>query len=74
MSLKAGLEKLGPMDGKTEKDFVEAIGRKPVAISQMPGGKRLLQWRSGRYRIPRIAVVFDGTTHQFLSVSSRYQV
>jgi hypothetical protein len=72
MSLKHGLEKLGPMDGKSEKDFVDAIGRKPVSISDQPGGNRLLQRRSGRYRIQRIAVLFVGITHKFVKVSSRY--
>ncbi|MEA2579704.1 MAG: hypothetical protein QOE83_596 [Actinomycetota bacterium] len=71
-SVKAGLQKLGSMTGKTEKEFTFALGN-PVAIASLAGGKRLLQWRSGTYMRQHIAVVFDAT-HHFLKVSSRYQV
>jgi hypothetical protein len=72
MSVRAGLKRLGTMEGKTERDFENALGH-PVMISNMARGLRLIQWRSGSFNIQRIAVVFDAQ-HRFLKISSRYQV
>lgn len=67
------LDKQGGPDGKTEREFETAMGFHPVAITAMPFGQRLLQWRSGRTRIQSIAVLFD-QHHRFVKISSRYQV
>lgn len=67
------LDQTGGPVGKTEMDFVGAIGRKPVAISELAGGQRLLQWRFGTTEIQSIAVLFDAQ-HRFVKISSRYQV
>ena len=73
MNLRSGLKRLGDPTGKSEMDFVRALKRKPVAISEMAHGMRLLQWRTGRYQIQSIAVLFDAN-HRFVKISSRYQV
>lgn len=66
------LKNLGIMNGRTEADWVKALGHKPVAISALPGNKRLLQFKTGTYKIERIAVVFDATDHRFVKIASRY--
>lgn len=73
MSVSDGLQRLGDMAGKSEKDFVDALGRGPHMISELAGGHRLLQWRSGRYNIQAIAVLFDAG-HRFVKITSRYHV
>jgi len=73
MSVRTGLQRLGSMQGKTEQDFVKAMGRKPVAIATYANGTRLLQWRSGNWMRQHIAVLFDAN-HRFSRVTSRYQV
>jgi hypothetical protein len=68
------LDQVGGMDGKTELDWVRAMGRNPEAISDMPGGMRLLQWASARGGVrQRVAVLFGGD-HVFVKIASRYQV
>lgn len=67
------LDKLGGPGGKTEMDWVRAMGQQPVAINAMPGQMRLLQWTSGRTHIQRVTVLFD-STHHFVKITSRYQV
>jgi hypothetical protein len=71
-SLRMGLQRLGPMEGKTEKDFQNALG-KPQMISSIAQGQRFLQWRSGTFLRRSIGVVFDAN-HRFVKVASRYQV
>lgn len=72
MNCAKGLQRIGDPSGTTERDWVEAMGRNPVAISTMPGGGRLLQWTSGTYVRRRVAVLFD-PAHRFVRITSRYQ-
>lgn len=67
------IDKAGGPAGKTEMDFVRALGTEPIAINEMAFGQRLLQWRSGRTNIQSIAVLFD-PSHVFVKITSRYQV
>lgn len=72
MSCASGMRRLGDPKGKTERDWVNAMGRNPVAISELAGGMRLLQWRSGTYIRQHVAVLFNAQ-HVFVKISSRYQ-
>lgn len=72
MSVARGLGRLGDPSGKTERDWVEAMGRNPNSISNLANGMRLLQWSSGTYLRQRIAVLFD-PQHRYVRVTSRYQ-
>jgi hypothetical protein len=72
MNVARGLQRLGDPTGKTERDWAAAMKSNPQAITAMPGGMRLLQWRSGRYQIQRVAVLFTGTG-QFVKITTRYQ-
>lgn len=67
------LDKQGGPVGKTEMDFVRAFSRNPHAITAMPFGQWLLQWRSGRTNIQSVAVLFD-PNHVFVKITSRYRV
>lgn len=67
------IDQAGGPAGKTEVDFVNAIGRKPVSISEMAAGHRLLQWRFGTRDIQSIAVLFDAQ-HRFVKITHRYQI
>jgi hypothetical protein len=63
----------GGPTGKTEMDWVNAMGGNPTSIHEMAGGMRLLQWTSGRTDLQRIAVLFD-SAHVFVQIASRYRV
>lgn len=71
MNVMDGLRRLGDPTGKTEADWVAALKRSPVSISAMPGGMRLLRWRSGRYQIQQVAVLFDAN-YRFVQITHRY--
>lgn len=72
MSVSSGLRRLGDPAGTSERDWVTAMRRGPVAISALPGGNRLLQWTSGTYLRQRVVVVFD-PWGRFVRIQSRYQ-
>lgn len=72
MNVAKGLKRLGDPAETTERQWCAAMGSNPQAITSMPNGGRLLQWRSGRYAIRRVAVLFDAN-HQFVKITSRYQ-
>lgn len=72
MSCASGLRRLGDPTGKTERDWVNAMGRNPSSISALAGGARLLQWQSGTYLRQHVAVMFDAQ-HVFVKITHRYQ-
>ncbi|MEY2463926.1 MAG: hypothetical protein QOH64_2064 [Acidimicrobiaceae bacterium] len=70
MSLRTGLKSLGTTRGKSEADFVAALGR-PSAVKTLGTGRRLVQWRRGRFRTQMIAVLFD-RSDEFVEIVARY--
>lgn len=72
MNIATGLQRLGDPADTSEMDWVNAMKSNPQVISTMPGGARLLQWRSGRYNIQRVAVLFDAQ-YRFVRITTRYQ-
>lgn len=72
MNVAKGLKRLGDPAGTTELQWCQAMGSNPQSIAAMPHGGRLLQWRSGRYSIRRVAVLFDAG-HRFVKITNRYQ-
>jgi hypothetical protein len=58
------------MSGRTEVDFVNAIGLQPTSISTIFHGQRLLQWEIAGQRL----VVLFTTDHQFLRITHRHGV
>lgn len=66
------IDKQGGPAGTDEQAWVRALGGLPQAISDMPGGMRLLQWSSLRPS-QRVAVLFD-SSHYFVKITFRYQV
>ncbi|HMG00843.1 MAG TPA: hypothetical protein VK560_06330 [Gemmatimonadaceae bacterium] len=58
MSVRSGLKKLGDRRGRTESDFVAALGS-PSAVKTLTSGRRLFEWHSGRVQRQMIAVLFD---------------
>jgi hypothetical protein len=72
VNVAKGLRAIGDPVGTTEVEWVRAMGRRPQSISALAQGQRLLQWRSGRYNIQRVAVLFD-VNHVFVKITHRYQ-
>jgi hypothetical protein len=72
MNVAKGLRRLGDPTGTTELQWCDAMKSRPQMISAVPHGGRLLQWRSGRYTIQRVAVLFDAQ-HRFVRITTRYQ-
>lgn len=72
MNVAKGLKRLGEPAGTSEQQWCAAMKSNPQAISAMPRGGRLLQWRSGRYSVQRVAVLFDAS-HRFVKITHRYQ-
>ena len=69
-SVRKGLARLGDPTGKTEAEFVTAIGRNPNTISEMAHGQRLLQWQStGEH----LAVLFTAD-HRYARITHRHNV
>jgi hypothetical protein len=66
------LRKLEPVEDKSERDFVRALGLKPVSISTHADGSRLLRWRhgAGTSSTQSVSVLFDAN-HRFLRVTNR---
>jgi hypothetical protein len=58
---------LGNMTGKTRDEIIAVVGQ-PTSISELAGGKTLLQWQAtGCHMAVRFAGnMFDGITHQHL--------
>lgn len=71
-TLSRKLKKAGDLTGKSAQEWIDALGPTEMA-SVTQDGHHVLQWRSGRYQIQRIVVVFrpDGS---FGYVQSRQQV
>ena len=65
-----GLAGLGDMSGRTEVDFVNAIGLQPTSISTIFHGQRLLQWEIAGQRL----VVLFTPDYQFLRITHRHGV
>jgi hypothetical protein len=59
MNVKTGLRRLGHPNGKSETDFIQAMGENPADICELEGGLRLLQWISGTFWRRTVAVIFD---------------
>jgi hypothetical protein len=70
MNLRSGLKNLGIPDGKTESDWVAALGQ-PHAIKTLTSGRRLFEWHSGRVRTQMVSVLFD-RNRDFLKVAAHY--
>ena len=68
--LGTGLRKLGDPAGRTEQEFVAALGTAPSSISAMAWGQRLLQWQTSHQHL---AVLF-GPDYRFLQITHRHQV
>ena len=68
--LGEGLAGLGDMSGRTEVDFVNAIGLQPTSISTIFHGQRLLQWEIAGQRL----VVLFTSDYQFLRITHRHGV
>lgn len=69
-TVRRGLARLGDPTGKTEADFVKAIGRNPNTISEMLHGQRLLQWQA---QGEHLAVLFTAD-HRYARITHRHQV
>jgi hypothetical protein len=72
MSVQSHLVEFGPMQGKPEHDFLAAMGP-PHSVDSMPDQARMLYWRSGNFRLQRIAVPFDAQG-KFVQVTYRHNV
>ena len=70
MSVRSGLKTLGHLEGKTETEFIGALGV-PSAVKTLTSGRRLFAWQSGRVQAQMIAVLFDRNC-DYLNVVAHY--
>jgi hypothetical protein len=71
MNMRRGLTRVGPPEGKSEKDFVRAFRRKPNEIQFHVGGYRELIWYTDHLGQPqRLDVIFDAG-RRFVRISYR---
>jgi len=68
--LSNGLAGLGDMSGRSEADFVNAIGLQPTSISTIFHGERLLQWEVAGQHV----VILFTPDHRFLRITHRHGV
>ena len=70
MNLRSGLKQLGSLHGKTESDWIAALGT-PRAVKTLTSGRRLFEWHSGRIHTQMIAVLFD-RNREFVKIAAHY--
>lgn len=52
------LERLGTLVGRSESDFVNALGP-PRSVKTLVSGRHLIEWRGGLFHSQMIVVLFD---------------
>jgi hypothetical protein len=67
VSVQSALSQLGELRTTCEADFNDLLGP-PLAFRTLFTGRRLCEWRTGRFNVQSVAVLFD-QSEQFVDIA-----